>query len=104
MNKLLSYCGAGFFLLAVGCGGAETKTFVANEAIVPANEEDAAEDYNNDGVKDGDDNALPTLATQLATISQGAIDLEVLLNTAIVDGTLLLGADVTSKFGKDDDK
>lgn len=101
-KKLVSLSGIGLLAL-VGCGGnAETKTFLAEEAQVPANaaeNEQFGSDYNGDGVVDGDDNSLFDLANALGGFG---FDLNTLLNDAIVEGTILIGVDITSKNFEND--
>lgn len=93
MKKLLLGGLSGMSLLAVGCGGAETKTFVSNEAIVPA---DAAEgeEFGQDIDEDGEvDNNLDELA---GVLNLAGIDLNDAIGAAIIDGAVLIGLDVTS--------
>src|SRR5262245_8934410 len=97
-KKPLVLSGVGLLVLA-GCGGgAQTKTFVANDAVVPANGNDPAvtangSDYNGDGVVDKNDNALGDLNATLTTAA--GLDLNVLINGAIDAGTILVSAEIT---------
>jgi hypothetical protein len=100
MKTLAALSGASLLLLSA-CG-TTTKTYVANEAVVPADDEDpaASQDFDGDGVID---NNLPALQQALAIVT----DLEVVLNGAIDSGTVLIVADITSKddtFTNDDKK
>lgn len=100
MKTLAALSGASLLLLS-GCG-TFTKTYVANQAIIPADDEDptASVDFNGDNVID---NNLPQLANALSIVA----DLDAVLNAAIDDGTVLIVADITSKdetFTNDDKK
>lgn len=91
MKTLAALSGAS--LLFLSACGTTTKTFVAEEAIVPADEDDPAVGFDPDG--DGEfNNNLVQLQEALGGFG---IDISALLNTAIDEGTLLIVADITSK-------
>lgn len=105
LKKLLVGGLSGVGLLVVGCGNAETKTFVANAIILPENSDEASDlgkDQDGDGDVDDDDNSLGVAFGALAAAGVD-IDLNGTLATAVADGTVLIGLDVTAKdFANDD--
>jgi hypothetical protein len=98
MKTLAALSGA-TLLLAVGCGKVETKTFVANQATVPADDDaTVAQDFDLDGEVDNEINGVAN------ALNLAGLDLEVVLNGAIDAGTVLIAADVSAKDFTNDDK
>jgi hypothetical protein len=98
MKTLAALSGAGLLLL-VGCGDVTTKTFVASQAVVPADDDpDGSQDFNADGEVDNEINGVGN------ALSLAGLDLEQVLNDAIDGGTVLIAADVSAKDFNNDEK
>lgn len=86
-------------LLAVGCGDVTTKTVVANQATVPADDDaTATQDFDGDNEPDNEINGVAN------ALNLAGLDLEVVLNSAIDAGTVLIAADISAKDFTNDDK
>jgi len=98
MKTLAALSGASLLVL-VGCGDVTTKTFVAQQAVVPADDDETAtQDFDADGEVDNEINGVGN------ALSLAGLDLEVVLNDAIDAGTVLIAADITAKDFNNDEK